>query len=120
MLSDYDCTIDYHPGHANVVADALSRKSQGRVNALYASRVPLLGDLRATRVKLEMEDKKEAILANFQVRPILIDRILAAQMEHEEVQDLIFAISQGKKKDLKVRETDGMLMQDKRHASRRH
>ncbi|XP_048438577.1 uncharacterized protein LOC125476444 [Pyrus x bretschneideri] len=24
LLSDYDCTIDYHPGRANVVADALS------------------------------------------------------------------------------------------------
>ena len=78
LLSDYDSTIDYHPGRANVVADALSRKAQGRVNALYASRVPLLGDLRTTRVKLQMEDKEEAILANFQVRPILIDRILAA------------------------------------------
>ena len=50
LLSDYDCTIDYHPGRANVIADALSRKTQGRVNALYASRVPLLGDLRATGV----------------------------------------------------------------------
>ncbi|GJV89227.1 hypothetical protein Tco_1533165, partial [Tanacetum coccineum] len=37
LLSDYDCDICYHPGKANVVADALSRKEQEpplRVRAL--------------------------------------------------------------------------------------
>ncbi|XP_068328218.1 uncharacterized protein [Pyrus communis] len=84
LLSDYDCTIDYHPGRANVVVYALSRKSQGRINALYASRVPLLADLRSTGVRLEVEDREVALLANFQVRPILVDRVLEAQQVKAE------------------------------------
>ena len=27
LFKDYDCIIDYHPGNANVVVDALSRKT---------------------------------------------------------------------------------------------
>ena len=36
LIKDYDCVIDYHPGNANVVADALSRKSIQMLRALNA------------------------------------------------------------------------------------
>nr|GEW24944.1 reverse transcriptase domain-containing protein [Tanacetum cinerariifolium] len=45
LLSDYDCKIRYHPGKANMVADALSRKERNkplRVRALVVK----IGNLR--------------------------------------------------------------------------
>ena len=36
LIKDYDCVIDYHSGKANVVADALSRKSIQTLRALNA------------------------------------------------------------------------------------
>ena len=34
FLKDYDFTLHYHPGKANVVADALSRKSRGALSSI--------------------------------------------------------------------------------------
>ena len=38
LLKDYDCSILYHPGKANVVADALSRKSAGSLAHISAQK----------------------------------------------------------------------------------
>ncbi|XP_068331418.1 uncharacterized protein [Pyrus communis] len=61
-------------------------------------------------VRLEAEDRDVALLANFQVRPILVDRVLEAQVADRETQELIQAREQGRKRDLRVRDSDGMLM----------
>ena len=44
LLKDYDITLLYHPGKANVLADSLSRKvgSMGSLSHLQASRRPWL------------------------------------------------------------------------------
>ena len=102
--------IEYHSGRANVVSDALSRKSQGRIDVFHTNHVPLLTDLRSTGVKLEVEAREEALLAHFQVRPILIDRILEAQMDDDETQELVRLRNEGKKKDLRIQESDDMFM----------
>jgi hypothetical protein len=41
LLKDYDCTIQYHLGKANVVADALSRKSAGFMAYLRGKRMKI-------------------------------------------------------------------------------
>ena len=45
LLKDYDMRILYHPGKANVVADALSRKSMGSLAHIAEIRRPLVEQL---------------------------------------------------------------------------
>ena len=56
LIKDYDCTIEYHPGKAKVVADALSRQPEGSLSHMRSGYLPLLVDLRALGVILEVED----------------------------------------------------------------
>ncbi|XP_070677834.1 uncharacterized protein [Malus domestica] len=48
-------------------------------------------------------------VTEFQVRPVLVDRILATQMVDEEIQELVQLRSEGKRKDLRIRESDDRL-----------
>ena len=72
LIKDYDYTIEYHPGKANVVADALSRRPESSLSHMRSGYLPLLVDLRALGVILEVEDSG-ALLSTFHVRPLLVD-----------------------------------------------
>ena len=74
LIADYDCTIDYHPSKANVVVDALSWKSLSLISHIKVSYLPLLINLRFLSTDLAVSQNR-ALLAHFQVRPILIDQI---------------------------------------------
>ena len=82
LLKDYGFTIEYHTGKANVVADALSRKSSCNLSHIHSMRIPLLLELRALNVELAQGDKG-ALLATLKVRPVLIDKVKEAQGQDE-------------------------------------
>ncbi|GKD21049.1 putative reverse transcriptase domain-containing protein, partial [Tanacetum coccineum] len=72
LLSDYDCEIRYHPGKANVVADALSRKEREplRVRAL----VMTIGlDLPKQILEAQTEARKPENLKSEDVGGMLIE-----------------------------------------------
>ncbi|KAL0549531.1 hypothetical protein IC582_014016 [Cucumis melo] len=66
LIKDYDCTIEYHPDKANVVADALSKKSRLPKSALCGIRVALLNELRGSKAVVTTEDSR-SLLAQFQL-----------------------------------------------------
>ena len=74
LIKDYDCTIHYHPGKANVVADALCRKASGRLSCIQCARVSHIMELRLMGVELKLADG-DRFFAHVSVRPLLATRI---------------------------------------------
>ena len=66
LLKDYDFTIEYHLGKANVVVDVLSRKSLGSLSYIQTMRIPLLLELRTLNVKLA-QGEKGALIATLKI-----------------------------------------------------
>ena len=107
LLKDYDCIIQYHPGKANVVADALSRKFVGSLAAIKGCQRQLLGDLRSLQVRIRVLDLG-ALVANFRVHRDLVGRIKALQKNDLKLVQLMEDVKKGSKPDF-VLSDDGVL-----------
>ena len=88
LIKDYDCTIEYHPEKANVVADSLSQKSTVILSNIKAMYLPLLLESRTLNAKLTVEDSR-VLLANLQVRPTLVDEICKSQAQNPQLKKII-------------------------------
>ncbi|KAA0061624.1 ty3-gypsy retrotransposon protein [Cucumis melo var. makuwa] len=77
LVKDYDCKILYHPGKANVVADALSRKVSHSA-ALITRQAPLHRDLERAEIAVSV-GAVTMQLAQLTVQPTLRQRIIDAQ-----------------------------------------
>ena len=74
LVKDYDCEINYHPGKANVVADALSRKSLAAMSLRYVDRKHLLIDLHRLELEIVPRGLTEKLVA-LTLQPINLERI---------------------------------------------
>ena len=89
VVMDYDITILYHPGKANVVADALSRKvgSMGSQAHLQVSRRPLAREVQTLAndfMRLEVNEKG-GFLAGVEARSSFLDKIKGKKFDDEKL-----------------------------------
>ncbi|GAV81381.1 RVT_1 domain-containing protein/zf-CCHC domain-containing protein/rve domain-containing protein/RVP_2 domain-containing protein, partial [Cephalotus follicularis] len=81
FFNDYDCSIQYQPGKANVVADALSRKAM--VANAMVSQWKLLEDFQEWS---PFNQSPGIFLASMRVEPVLLHHIKDAQPHDPELQ----------------------------------
>ena len=90
LMKDYDVTILYHPGKANVVDDALSRKtpSMGSLAVLSIMERPLARDVQIlanSLVRLQISEESDEMIAFIEARSSLVEQIRAHQFDDEKL-----------------------------------
>ena len=92
LFKDYDCIIDYHLGNANVLADALSRKTIFVLSLKHCAWRFSSGG---------------ALLAQLRVVPDLKHMIINAQENDVKLQERVQLVRNGDKTDYGIEEDEG-------------
>jgi hypothetical protein len=84
LIKDYELEIHYHPGKANVVADALSRKSQVNMLAAHSMSFELAKEFDMLSLRFLNNTQGVAI----ELEPTLEQDIRKGQKDDEKINEI--------------------------------
>jgi hypothetical protein len=84
LIKDYDLEVHYHPGKANVVADALSRKVHCNCLLMESYNDTLCSELERLTLEIVPQGELNAIT----IETTLVDKVNTAQSDDEEVKTI--------------------------------
>jgi hypothetical protein len=94
LIKDYNLEVHYHPGKANVVADALSRKAHYHCSSIETFNETLCNQIR----KLNLEIIPQGSLNLLSIESTLQDKIIMSQLHDESIKIIKLKLSQGEDK----------------------
>jgi len=98
FLKDYDFQLSYHPEKANVVADALSRKSL-HMSALMVKELELIEQFRDLSLVCELT-RESVKLGMWKLTSNILEEIKFGQKEDLELVERVVLVKQGKGRTL--------------------
>ena len=83
FLEVYDFTLHYHPGKANVVADALNRKSRGALASIASREWRMLETVG--QFGLQYREQAQGTLGSLVATPFLSSKVIESQGQDAEI-----------------------------------
>ena len=83
FLEDYDFTLHYHPGKANVVADALSQKSRGALASIASREWRIIKTVG--QFGLQYNEQAQGTLRILVATPSLLSRVIESEGQDAEI-----------------------------------